>query len=111
MQLISRLITALGPMRIALLLFALTTILLTPAPGTRVVLTGWEMVSTLLAPVLAPIIFMVLMLDALMSRIMMADGNASDTARERYRLVIWVELLTGAALMIAWLPIILALAR
>ena len=53
------LLSQLRPLRAALILGAIITILGKPAAGTPVVYAGWEMVSTLLIPVLAPLFFYV----------------------------------------------------
>jgi hypothetical protein len=67
------------------------------------------MVSTLLAPVLAPLAVMVLGLDALMSRVMMADTEG-DT-RAHYRRVMWADLGIAAVTVGFWTPYFMGLAR
>lgn len=91
-----------GPLRILLAATALLSILLTPAPGTAPAFEGWAMISTLLAPVLAPLAVMVLFLDALMSRVMMADAEG-DT-RAHYRRVMWTDLAVAAVTVGFWVP-------
>jgi hypothetical protein len=46
------------------------------------------------------------MLDVLMSRIFMADADTQE--RARLRLVIWTHLILGAAIMLRFIPFILA---
>jgi hypothetical protein len=98
-----------GPLRILLAATALLSILLTPAPGTAPAFEGWAMFSTLLAPVLAPLAVMVLFLDALMSRVMMADTKGE--ARARYRRTMWVDLGIAAVTMGFWTPYFMGLAQ
>jgi hypothetical protein len=93
---------SLGVMRVGLLLLAAAVMLAAPKPGTAAVLGGWKMLSTLIAPALAPIVFMVLMLDALMGRVM--SGSARGAERERYRRIVVTNLVAGIALFLWWAP-------
>lgn len=97
----------LGALRVLLLICTLVVIVLAPAPGTRAVAEGWAFVPTLLAPVLAPLLLMLLMLDALMTRIFMSDAAGAERARLKYALT--VDLAAAALLLIFWLPYFLAL--
>jgi hypothetical protein len=99
----------LRPLRAALILGAIITILGKPAAGTPVEYAGWEMVSSLLLPVLAPLIFMLLMLDALMSRVWMSEAEGPEW--KRLRLVLRVDLIVGLVLLAYWLPYFIALGR
>jgi hypothetical protein len=97
----------LRPLRAALILGAIIVILGKPEAGTPVAYSGWEMVSTLLIPVLAPLIFMLLMLDALMSRVWMSEAEGKE--RKRLRLVVRVDVIVGLLLLVYWLPFFIAL--
>ena len=99
----------LRPLRAVLILGAIITILGKPAAGTPVAYAGWEMVSSLLIPVLAPLIFMLLMLDALMSRVWMSEAEGVEW--KRLRLVFRVDLIVGLVLLAYWLPYFIALGR
>jgi hypothetical protein len=70
---------------------------------------GWGIVSSLLAPVLAPLFFMVLMLDALMSRVWMSEAEGAE--RDRLQLVVRIDMTIGVLLLIAWLPLFIALTK
>src|SRR4030067_278939 len=72
-----------GVLRVALVALVILDILASPRPGTSAVYSGWEMVPTLILPVLAPILLQVLLLDALMGRGVM--GSAKGAERARYR--------------------------
>lgn len=91
----------LGPLRIFLGLAAVVAILLRPAPGAEVVYEGWAVVSTLLLPVLAPLLFLLLMLDALMTKVIL---GADAQQRDKYRHILWTDLLVGLAVLLYWLP-------
>ena len=99
----------LRPLRAILILGAIITILGKPAAGTQVAYAGWEMVSSLLLPVLAPLIFMLLMLDALMTRVWMSEAQGAEW--KRLRLVFRVDIIVGLILLAYWLPYFLALGR
>lgn len=106
---VRRLFVQYGPLRLALALFAVVTMVFAPAPGTPASFEGWAFVSTMLAPVLAPLFFAGLMLDAMMARIMMSSAEGGE--RRRLRNVLFVDLALGAALFLYWLPYYLAIAR
>ncbi|MGW8227823.1 MAG: hypothetical protein ACWGOW_02930 [Gammaproteobacteria bacterium] len=99
----------LRPLRAALILVAIITILAKPQAGAEIAYSGWEMVSTLLMPVFAPLIFMLLMLDALMSRVWMSEAEGDE--RNRLRLVMRVDLVVGLLLLVYWIPFFIALGR
>lgn len=93
---------SLGVMRVGLLLLAALVIVAAPKPGTAMVLVGTGVLTTLIVPSLAPIVFMVLMLDALMGRVML--GSARGAERERYRRIVAANLVAGIALFLWWTP-------
>lgn len=98
---------ALGPLRLALLAGVLIALAFVPAPGTRAMYEGWPLVGTVLIPVMAPLLFMLLLLDALMARLFLTD--AAGPARRHYRMVLAVDLIAAAALLLRWLPYYAAL--
>ena len=98
-----------NPLRIILNGTAIALILLRPELGTPMTYEGWAMVSTLLAPVVAPIIFMLLMLDSLMSRVFMAEKPPEVQAH--FRRIMRVSLLMGIALFVYWVPYFYYLAQ
>jgi len=93
---------SLGVMRLGLLLLTALVIVGAPKPGTAAVLEGREVLTTVIAPALAPIVFMVLMLDALMGRVML--GSARGAERERYRRIVATNLIAGIFLFLWWTP-------
>lgn len=106
-NLVTAFMVQLGVLRVALVIGAVTTMVLAPPPATAGVYTGWAFVPTVLVPVLAPLILMVLLLDTMMSAIFMVDKDIVE--RRRYRMIIIVHLLLVVALVIRWLPYFLAL--
>lgn len=96
----------LGPLRIVLCLAAIVLIVFRPEAGADVAHEGWAVVTTLLFPVLAPLIFLLLMLDALMTKVML--GARADM-RDKYRRVMWTDLLLGLGMLLYWLPYFISL--
>ena len=103
------LIRSLGFLRIGLIALAIINIILRPPPGTAVAHEGIEIISTLIAPAAAPLILMVLLFDALMSKVRASDTNGEE--RIKFTHIMLVELATVIILIIAWFPYFIALGR
>ena len=101
------LLEQMGVLRVVLVAGSIVDILVAPSPGTPVVYGGWAVVTTLVVPVLAPILLQVLLLDALMGRVLMSSSEGTE--RARYRRIMIVNLVVAAALVAGWLPYFLAL--
>ena len=101
------LLQQLGALRVALIAGAIVDMLAAPAPGTPVVYAGVQLVTTLIVPVLAPILLQVLLLDALMGRVLMSSHTGAE--RARYRRIMIVNLVIVFALVLRWTPYFLAL--
>ena len=101
------LLRQMGVLRVVLVGLAILDMLAAPRPGTAVVYSGWEVVPTLILPVLAPILLQVLLLDALMGRVMMSSAKGAE--RARYRRIVTVNLVFSGALVLWWLPYFLKL--
>lgn len=97
----------LGPLRLTLLAAAALVIVFAPAPGTKAVYHGWALLRTVLLPVFAPLVVMLLLLDALMARVFLSE--AEGEARLRLRAAVWVNLLAAVAVVLYWLPYFIAL--
>lgn len=98
----------LGALRVALAAAALPLIVFATRPGTLPVYEGFAVLPTLLMPVLAPVVLMLLLLDALMARVFMFEKTGAE--RARYRRIVTVDLVLSAALTLAWLPFFRAIA-
>lgn len=108
-ELLSSYVRQLGPLRMTLAALALLSIAFMPPPRTPIAYDLWGFLYTVVVPVLAPLVFMVLMLDLLMSRVFMS--SAEGTQRARYRLISLVNLALGIGIVIRFLPFLLALSR
>lgn len=106
---LARRFAELGALRILLAALAVLVLALAPRPGTPAVMEGWRMFPTLIVPTLAPLVFLVLMLDALMARVHMTSVTGGALAR--YRRIVTVDLLLGLVVAAWWAPYFVALAR
>jgi hypothetical protein len=104
-----QLVQQFGVLRLLLAGAAITGIAAVLKPGTRAIYSGWDMVPTVLVPVIVPMILMVLLLDALMGRVLMADKKGQE--RERLRITVVVNLLLAAGLILFWLPYYMSLGQ
>ncbi|MDY6979468.1 MAG: hypothetical protein SV201_06270 [Pseudomonadota bacterium] len=102
-----QLLIELKPLRVVLILCALLTVILQPQPGASPVYHGWDVVPTLLIPVLAPLLFMLLMLDSLMTTMLRSQSSGEEHAR--YGRVRNTVLIAGILVLLAWLPYFIAL--
>ena len=101
------LLRQMGVLRVVLIALVILDMLAAPRPGTVAVYSGWELVTTLILPVLAPILLQVLLLDALMGRVLMSSAMGAE--RARYRRIMVVNLMFSVALVLWWLPYFLKL--
>lgn len=102
-----KILRQLGSLRVGLGVLALAVVLLRPAAGGAPVYEGWAVVPTLLVPTLAPLIFLGLVLDMLMTRVLMTDTQGGE--RGRYRTVLWTDFVLVALLALAWVPFFMTL--
>lgn len=103
------LIKSLGFLRLSLLGLAILNIALRPEPGAVVVHSGSELISTLIAPASAPIILMVIMFDALMSKVRASDAEGEQETD--FTRIMFIEMAMAIILVIAWFPYFVALGK
>lgn len=106
---LSKYLNQFGALRLALLACVLALTILVPTPGIEAARSGWEMLPTLIAPAMTPLVFMLLMFDIMMCRIRMAETN--ETVRKKFRFISYVELAAALLLFAIWLPFFLAIGR
>ena len=99
-----RVICALGPLRSALSVLTIVTVIAAPFAGGEPEYSGWGLFPSVIAPTFMLTLLFVLPLDAIMARVFMTDAEAER--RERYRTIIRIELGLFLILLLAWSPII-----
>lgn len=102
---------SLGGMRLILLFVSLLCIVFRPDMDAGTELSGWGLFTTTIIPVVAPMAFMVLLLDAIMSRIFRADAsdNGETDKAKRFTLISRVNVVMALAMLLSWLPFFLSL--
>ena len=95
-------LTDLRPLRIALYSCVLVALLFKPIPHTAVVYEGWPVFSTLLLPVFAPILIMLLWLDSIIARIWYSQTEGKE--QQRYHRIFWIDIGLSLLFLIMWVP-------
>ena len=103
------LFNSLGFLRICLIMLGILDVLLSPTPGTPAAREGIEIIPTLIAPAAAPIIIMVILFDALMSKIRSSDAQGEES--KKFRHIMWTELAVVGFMIMGWLPYFLAIGK
>lgn len=98
----STLLTQMKPLRVVLAIFAILLAVFAADAGTKADYEGYQVLLTLVLPAVTPIIFLVLLLDALMNRVWLIDATEAD--KPKYRTLIRVDLLLSGLILIRWIP-------
>jgi len=106
---LSRYLLELGPLRVALVVLGISIFVLMPPAGTPAEFTGWALATTVIIPSLVPIVFMLLIFDAVMSRVV--NTSEEPAGRARLRHILWTDVVLAIALGYVGIPFLLALAR
>ena len=96
-----------GPLRLALISMVIVDMILRPVPGTPANLEGASVITDLIAPVMSPILIMLLLLDSIMTGVYMS-GMEGET-RNRYRYVLFTNLTLAIFFVWYWVPYFKAL--
>lgn len=102
MKSIAQFVLGLGPLRIILISSVIIIMVLRPAAGTEAVYEGWAVFPSLLFPALTPILFMVLLLDAIMSRVLMTAKVGGE--KSRLQRAVWTDLVIAGLSLLVWYP-------
>ncbi|HEX5514080.1 MAG TPA: hypothetical protein VFY81_06770 [Gammaproteobacteria bacterium] len=97
----------LGALRLMLGALAVLMVVFAPSSSVEAQRSGWGLIATGVLPALGPMVFMVLLLDMLMSRVFMADADV--TGKRRYRRAILFDGAMALLILLSWLPFLLAL--
>jgi hypothetical protein len=72
-------------------------------------LSEWEVISTLVAPVMAPLLLVVIFIDVVMSRVRAADEQGKE--RKRFIAISRIELIVIGIMLAYWVPFFLELTK
>ncbi len=103
------LLNSLGLLRILLLSLGIINVFISPEPGTSAARQGLEVIPTLVAPAAAPILMMVILFDALMSKVRAADAGGEE--KIKFKHIMYTELAVAAFMIMGWLPYFLAIGK
>jgi hypothetical protein len=93
----------LGAQRVGLTVLVLLVVLSAPLAYTsETTYEGWMVLPTIIAPSLSPILFFLLCLDMLMSKVFMSQHD--ETGKKRFRVILLSHTVTLIVLLAAWLP-------
>jgi hypothetical protein len=98
-------IAAMGTLRILLQALALLIVLLMPFADVSLPPHGWGLLFGSVLPAAAPMVIMVLMLDALMCLVLKSDADA--VRRSRLNFALGMNLLVTGLLLLTWVPVFL----
>ena len=104
---ISSFIKQAGPIRNILYALGIIAIIFKPENSAELNLEGLQFIPTLVLPVIAPLLITGFFLDILMSRIY--SSEQSDEIKQKFRSIIYVDLILAIALLIAWVPYMLSM--
>ena len=97
----------LGVLRTALLLLTLMATVAMPWADSSLAPAGMGLLRGTVLPAIAPILFMVIVLDLLMCQIAKADEEISLQRRRDLHFISILHVIFAAALLLSWLPVIL----
>ena len=98
-----------GALRVLLVIGVVALVVAAPFSDGPAHATGWPLVRSVIAPTLFVIMAFVLPLDITMTLVFMSDRQGPE--RRRLRLVAQAEAVLLAAMLVAWLPLLMRLLR
>ena len=102
-------IHSIGLLRAMLYIAALVVIILLPTTGVQIDVEWPAVLTTVVVPALAPIIFMVILFDLVMSRVVSKGSNGEHPAL--LPSVFWIGLGLALIILLRWLPYLLSLSQ
>jgi len=95
------------PMRVVLIALAIISLILKAKTGTPVTYSGWLMISTIVIPVMAPLLTMVLMLDSMIATIWLSQTSGEE--KNRYKLILACNISMIIIMLVIWIPFFMAI--
>ncbi len=92
-----------------LVIIVLLLIVMGPISGGEARISGFALLTSVVAPAFYVIMLFVLPLDITMSRVFMSETQGAE--RARYRFIIRIEVALFALMLLTWLPFIVKLLK
>ena len=89
-----------GTLRVLFTALLVALIAMAPFTGTRADDSTWSILTSMIAPALVPIVFLVGLFDLVMGRVVMSG----EERQERYGTVLWTYIVLLVVLAMAWGP-------
>jgi len=100
---INNLLVQMKPLRVMLAILGLLVAIFAVAAGTKANYDGGiQVLQTLVLPALTPLVFLVLLLDALMNRVWLIDAKAENISK--FRNIMRIDLIIAAFILFRWTP-------
>ncbi|MBA3582670.1 MAG: hypothetical protein H0W44_09490 [Gammaproteobacteria bacterium] len=99
----------LGFLRLALLAMCWSTSLAAVYTAVFRPAEGWGFALGIFVPAIAPVLFMVVMLDVLMCQVFKAEAAAEIQAKMQW--MTWVNFVSAMVLLLTWLPLFIRATR
>ena len=99
---LQKILKQMKPLRVALAIIAIVIALFATKAGTKANYEGIQVLLTLILPALTPLVFLVLLLDALMNRVWLIDATGDDISK--FRTIMRIDLLLSAIIFVRWIP-------
>lgn len=99
---IKNLLVQMKPLRVMLVILGLLVAIFAVAAGTKANYEGIQVLQTLILPALTPLVFLVLLLDALMNRVWLIDAKGEDISR--FRNIMRIDLIVSTLILLRWIP-------
>ena len=87
-------------LRIVMMVFTIVLVILSRFAGGETAFSGWQMIPTLIAPAIVPILFFVIWLDVLMSWVFKIDAEQEE--KKRFVRIILTDLALVIVLSASW---------
>ena len=102
-------VTMFGTLRVLLVISVVALIVAAPFSDGPAHSTGWPLVRSVIAPTLFVIMAFVVPLDITMTLVFMLDRQGPE--RRRLRRIAQIEAVLLAAMLVAWIPLVVRLLR
>ncbi len=102
LQKLKNLLIQMKPLRVMFAILGILVALFAVKAGTNASYEGIQVLHTLVLPALTPLVFLVLLLDALMNRVWLIDAKGDDIVK--FKNIMRIDLIISTLILIRWAP-------